>query len=231
VNCHDPHANTDAEPVADPDDGLALPLYNVSNVYTEDGHNLAYDAGGNLDPINPEGSGGGNQEIDYIQFCLTCHDGTTPPGVVMSANMINMADAYGSDQHGNSEGSSGSRTGKGNLKQPWTTAADFAAGNDPSNPYAAINCNTCHGPHGTGNIFNLRNSINVAGTQMTIGGPAGSQFNGFSGTTYTLPEVAGNQTDHRWGAWCTFCHNMSAHAGVTEETDCQGGHMHGGSNF
>ncbi|MDH5737688.1 MAG: hypothetical protein OEZ23_05225, partial [Gammaproteobacteria bacterium] len=198
-----------------------------------DGHNFAYDAGGNLNPANPEGGTGPVTEPDYIQFCLTCHDGTPPPGVTVPGNLTDIATSWAGSQHGAAEGSSGNRIGKGNLKPPFTTAADYAAGNDPTAPYAALNCTTCHGPHGTGNIFNLRESITVAGVQMEIGGEAASEFPKptFSGTTYTLPVNGGSQNDHQYGAWCTFCHNQSAHAGVDETTTCTSGHMHGGSSF
>ncbi|MDH3777362.1 MAG: cytochrome c3 family protein [Gammaproteobacteria bacterium] len=226
ADCHSPHADNNANPVADPDTALPLATYAISNSYTDDGHNFTYDAGGNNNPMSPEG-GGSVTEPDYIQFCLTCHDGTAPPGVNVPVDMVNMAQAWASEQHGAGEGSTGTRVGKGSLKPPWTATA----GNDPSNPYAALNCTTCHGAHGSGSIFNLRESITVAGTQMQVGGSPGSEFDTFSGTTYTLPVNGGTQADHVYGAWCTFCHEMSAHAGVDETTTCTSGHMHGANSF
>ena len=51
-------------------------------------------------------------------------------------------------------------------------------------------------------------------------------------TTYTLPTInSGAQQQLEYGAWCTFCHNMSSHAGVDETTTCQSGHQHGNSAF
>jgi hypothetical protein len=238
-DCHSPHVNSAANPVADPDTGLALNTYSPANSYTEDGNNFSYDAGGNQNPTNPEGGSGLIPEPDYIQFCLTCHDGTTPAGVTMSASMVDIASVYGGKQHGGGEGSSGSKTGKGNLKVPWTTSGDFSAGNDPSNPYAAMNCTLCHGAHGSPSIFNLRESIKVAGVDMTVGAVAGSgqfQVGTFSDPdgdlkTYTLPINGGTQGDHQYGAWCTFCHDMNAHAGVDETTTCTSAHMHGSNSF
>jgi len=231
-DCHSPHADNASNPVSDPDTGLPLATYSPANSYTDDGNNFAYDSGGNSDPTNPEGGSGPVPEPDYIQFCLTCHDGTTPAGVTMSPNMINIADNWGGRQHGGGDGSTGSRVGKGNLKPPFTTAADYAAGNDPANNYAALNCTTCHGAHGSGSIHNLRDSITVAGVQMQVGAPAGSEFDFITpSTTYTLPVNGGTQDDHVYGAWCTFCHNMSAHAGVDETTVCTSAHMHGANSF
>ena len=146
-------------------------------------------------------------------------------------SLTNIATSFSGKQHGAGEAGTGSKSGKGNLKAPWTTASDYAAGNDPVQAYAAMNCTTCHGPHGSDNIFNLRSSINVAGVQMQVGGEPGSQFETFSGTTYTLPVNGTSQARFEWGAWCTFCHNMNAHAGVDETTSCNTGHTHGGNNF
>ena len=237
-DCHAPHADNATNPVSDPDTGLALRTYSIASSYQEDGNNFAYNSGGNFDPVNPAGRvGGPYSEPDYIQFCLTCHDGTTPAGVTMSPGMINIAGEWGGRQHGGGNGSTGTRVGKGNLKVPWTTQAQWSAGSDPTSNYAALNCTTCHGAHGTGNIFNLRESINVGGVQLSTGCPGGeavcanSEFAGIVTTSYTLPVNGGSQNDHQWGAWCTFCHNMSAHAGVDETTTCTSAHMHGSNSF
>jgi cytochrome c553 len=228
-NCHQQHMNTDAEPVADPDFETSLPDYLTSNSYAKSGNNGAsgpfdfvYDSGSNLDPTNPEqATGGPYTEPDYIQFCLTCHDGNTPGGVTMTSNMVNIAESYADEQHGLGEGCC--REGKGTLKPPWGVV-----NSNHSAPYAALNCTTCHGAHGTGNIFNLRTSITVAGTVMEVGGQPGSGFDDISGPTYTLPSP---QTTLKWGAWCTFCHDLSGHTSYDETTTCNNGHLHGGGNF
>ena len=73
----------------------------------------------------------------------------------------------------------------------------------------------------------------VAGEVLTVGGAAGfldePAYNGSS--TYTLPLIGGQQTDHYWGAWCTFCHKGDAHPGKVEADACTGAHMHGGGSF
>jgi cytochrome c553 len=238
------HVDNAANPVVDPDTGLPLAAYSKDNSYTDDGHNFAYDSGGNYDPVNPVGSvGGPYTEPDYIQFCLTCHDddGTgnmLPAGVTMSPGMIDIASEYVSqDQHGGGEGNTGSKTSKGGLKAPYVNAADDAANNDPPNNYAAMNCSDCHGAHGTGSIFNLRESITIGGVVLTVGGGGGvnpgvldePHYNGSS--TYKLPLIGGVQTDHYWGAWCTFCHKMDGHPDKIETEACTNGHMHGGGSF
>ncbi len=236
ADCHDVHADNATNPVVDPDDGSALPVYSISNSYTDDGYNFSYDSGGNLDPTFPEGCADagctpGYTEPDYIQYCLSCHDGTAPPGVTVPALMVNMADAWLDDQHGQAEGSSGTRTGKGGLKAPYVNASDDAADNDASQPYAAMNCTDCHGAHGSSNIFNLKSEITIAGVQLTVGGTTTLNEAHYAGnTSYDLPLIGGVQTDHYWGAWCTFCHKVDTHPGKVEADACTGGHMHGGGS-
>jgi hypothetical protein len=232
--CHSPHMNNDANPVADPDTDTPLSTYSPTGSYNDDGHSLSYNSGGNYDPLNPEGAPGTRTAPDYIQFCLTCHDGTTPPGVTMAANMINIATAYnGTDQHGSGDGETGTKTGKGGLKFPWVNSTNDAADNDPDQNYAAMNCTTCHGAHGTGSIYNLRESITVAGEVMTVGGVGGflDEASYAGSTTYTLPTIGADQADHYWGAWCTFCHKGDGHPGKVEADSCTGAHMHGGGSF
>jgi predicted CXXCH cytochrome family protein len=232
-DCHQPHLNTNNDPVRDPDDDQLLGPYDTANRYQTQAPDpvldYAYwDTSSDLDPTDPLGVLA-EPVKDYIPFCLTCHDGTPPGSVTMSANLVDMADAYFvvPDQHGSGDGQ-GSK--KGYLKAPFSDGASHTA-----NPFAAMNCTTCHDTHGSVNIYNLRESITVGTTVMTIGSTSG----GFSGwpandTDYTLPSAGftptGNQTDHYWGAWCTFCHNMTGH-NVDQATDCSDGHKHGGGNF
>jgi hypothetical protein len=253
--CHSPHVdNTSATlPVlGDPDTSIPIAAYSPLGGYNEDSKSFNYyNTTGDLDPVNPEGSAGGFTEPDYIQFCLACHDGTTPPGVTMTVDMTNMADAYSpvgassTDVHGSggAAGQDGS-TNKGGMKVPWVTSAAAAIDNDPSGDYSSMNCNTCHGAHGTGNIFNLRTSITVAGVQMSVGGVGANAgiwdpARNPDPTVYTLPPINGRNVDpvngfqntHYWGAWCTFCHKMDGHPGKTEPDSCTNGHMHGGGAF
>jgi predicted CXXCH cytochrome family protein len=234
-DCHLPHVDNSTDKVRNPETGVVLPTYSGTDTTQGSGswNGVSYDAGGNLDPANPEG-GGSVTEPDYIQFCLVCHDGTPPAGsgVNLGSSPDISADyASRGKQHGTGEGGSGSSTAKGTLKPPWTTQADYDAGLDPSAPYAALNCSTCHGPHGTGNIYNLRTSITVGGQPMSTGGKPGSDFENIVTTNYILPDNGSGQEFDVYGAWCTFCHNMNSHADVDETSKCNSGHKHGGNNF
>ena len=245
-DCHSVHVDSSAThgaPVVDPDTDTPLPPYSYTN--------SNYDSGGNFDPCNPNGlpPGTGCAEPDYIQFCLACHDGpgNEPPGVTMPGNMTNIAARYavGVNQHGAGDGGG---TAKGYLKYPWNAQG---ATTHPG-AYAALNCTTCHGAHGSGNIFNLRESITVAGVQMRVGGWTGdgvgdprAPYNcttpgdpATCSTVYKLPpmdgrninDATGVQENRVWGAWCSFCHQMEAH-GQSEDATCNQGHLHGGGNF
>ncbi|MFC1776955.1 hypothetical protein ACFL3I_06400 [Pseudomonadota bacterium] len=145
----------------------------------------------------------------------------------MSANLLDIASTYSTEYHGaGAQSNYGAKTNRGGMKQPWVTAVEDSNNYDAAEQYAPLPCTICHGPHGSGNLYNLRTSINVAGTQMSTGGGGGG-FDGIVGTTYNLPD----QTAPRyWGAWCTFCHKLSGHS-YGEGQQCRTGHMHGGSNF
>jgi predicted CXXCH cytochrome family protein len=144
--------------------------------------------------------------------------------------MTNIAVTYATSQHG---AGSDRATTKGWLKYPFTDAPPVPAPAeylDGTTPYAALNCTTCHGPHGGENIYNLRSSITVAGVQMTTGGT--NAFETFRGlTTYELPLGRnGTQENLGWGAWCSFCHDVNHD--TRDGTGCQSSHLHGaGGNF
>jgi len=254
TDCHNPHAATADDPVVNPDDGSALNTYSVLNTYAYSGNTLNYSwdtVSGDYDPVNPQGyivdvGGPTLSEPDYVEFCLVCHDGVAPPGVVLPSGQqfMNMADVYRlNDKHGRLVGST--NTSRGYMKEPWATAAQYSSGLEPDGPYAALNCTLCHSPHGTGNIYHLRESIEVAGYTMTVGGvdafvdPATcprncdnifASFPDFGSTTYTLPLNASSQQEYLgWGPWCTFCHEPSH--GTADGFACQSGHRHGGGNF
>ena len=123
-------------------------------------------------------------EPDMVTFCLVCHDsagGDTPPpgppaGVTISSSLLNIASTYSTtDQHGRLDGTGGSN---GFMKAPWQ---DIVANGDGTwanaelpNPYAALQCTSCHDGHGSDNIFHLKTSINIRGIQMKVGGGPGS---------------------------------------------------------
>jgi cytochrome c553 len=240
--CHSPHADNAAmATVLVPSDTQPRVEVGVLGYNAADPPN-PFTYGPGQDPINPEGiiPSQNLTEPDYIEFCLVCHGsdgGTSPlPGVTMSTGLRNIAIDWANDQHGQN---TGGNSNNGYLKYPWN---QNGVTSDANGVYAALNCTTCHGAHGTGNIFNLRESISVGGVQMTVGGWLGDTIGEdpltpgearVNQTVYTLPFI-GRQTqkqeDHQWGAWCSFCHQHEIH-GRDEDVKCTNGHMHGGTQF
>jgi hypothetical protein len=232
ADCHRPHVDNSTNKVRNPDTGAVL------GVYDYDGGSFPAAYGPGSDPLNPIGLPGTRTEPDYIEFCLVCHDNNPPAGVTMNTTdpLVDLSDKYfNNDQHG-----AGAALGSGNgfLKFPWNAAG---VEDDSGGSYAALNCTTCHGVHGSGNQHNLRTSINVAGEQMEVGGwigdtigedPATPGVARVNQTVYTMPTAydGGVQADHRWGAWCSFCHNIQSH-GKDESVSCTSGHIHGGKQF
>jgi predicted CXXCH cytochrome family protein len=199
-------------------------------------------------------------EPDMITFCLVCHDSAgndtpqlVPAGVTLSPDLLNIAQTYSvTDYHG---APAGSNSANGFMKAPWQ---DINANGDGTwanaeltEAYAALQCTTCHDGHGSDNIFHLKTQINVRGVQLWVGGGPGSGIegnpftaasdHGFGDTTYRLPcfigstqvscdEPGASQQDHKWGAWCSFCHDEQTH-GRAEGDTCRTGHRHGGGAF
>ena len=68
-------------------------------------------------------------------------------------------------------------------------------------------------------------------------------FTRWGSTTYSLPCQGGNgnpncannptgaQQDFYFGAWCSFCHEMSSHPSKSETTVCSSTHAHDSGNF
>jgi hypothetical protein len=238
-DCHSPHIDSLSDPVRNPDDGSIVPDYDFCNgsngIYNYNSSpNGDCSTGSNLDPLNPAGKPNNNYvEPDHIAFCLVCHDGTLPAGsnASMGTNpVLDMQTAYfndgnTTDKHGIA---TGNEAGQGYLKFPWTPNG---ATSDITQGYAALNCTTCHDAHGSGNIFNLRTSITVAGEVMETGGWAGDTIGETQVTEYFLPPNGTEGQDmYYWGAWCSFCHQMESH-GRSETQACNTGHKHGGGNF
>ncbi len=143
-----------------------------------------------------------------------------------------------------------------------TAAGGWTGCEDPTEVYAALNCTVCHEGHGSASLWHLRTSIKMAGKILRVGGEnPNSEFgpnstfnntaepakNRYLSTTYSLPCQGGNgepncadnptgaQEALHYGAWCTFCHEMSSHPSKTENAggsaSCASSHVHGGGNF
>jgi predicted CXXCH cytochrome family protein len=253
-DCHRPHADSQANPVRNPDDGSVLPLYDFNlGSYNGNAYSSAPDTSdpcnttGDLDPLNPLGiCDQGYTEPDMISFCVACHDNTLPAGTGATFATdhpppTNMEASYFTDRNKDYHGAQvNSNAGQGMLKYPWNVLTGTGVYGMPpgevDRPYAAMNCTTCHDAHGSGNIFNLRTSITVAGFPMQTGGWSGDTIGQRVTTDYLMPDTDGNsangvqQEAFFWGAWCSFCHWMEPH-GRSETAACNTGHRHMGGNF
>lgn len=81
-------------------------------------------------------------------FCLRCHDGSPPAGVVFPAGIGNIASAWSTatgDFHGPRAGTGFGSTG---LKAPY------------SRGQGALNCSTCHDTHGSSRLNHVPDTVN-----------------------------------------------------------------------
>lgn len=143
-----------------------------------------------VDPDNPSPSGAWTSS-DRNAFCLRCHDGTLPTaeqtgtwaeaplGAGGSASTVDIASAFQVNAHGNG------------------TSVDGPQFLRPGMGYSAgmvLDCETCHGTHGTVNPMNLRADVPKADGSV-----------GNRGALVT--EVPGGGYDTRF--FCSSCHDFS----------------------
>jgi len=146
TNCHQPHGW--------PDDGTpSLDFTNLAveqTVEVKDANNMAIlDTAQNPSPPSPS---------DGNDLCLTCHDTQLYGG-----NQGRYLDAidWTLVQHGTGQASGSSR---GDLQDPYLTYSNGYSNN------LTLACTDCHTPHGSGNIFLLRDSINGQPVSVTTAG-------------------------------------------------------------
>ncbi len=121
-------------------------------------------------------------------YCLRCHDGSPPPGVIVPPGVSNIGAYWGvgttSDGHGPRAGS-----GTGGLKQ------GLARGMDE------IPCVSCHESHGNQNLFHISTATNgTSGISVT---------NGNSVKTLCSACHVGTAAD--WHSECDWCHSQPSH--------------------
>ena len=150
--------------------------------------------------------------------CLSCHDGTTPAGVVVPNGVVNVGATWVNTSTASFHSAYAPSGGNGGGLIPL-----YTRGVAPNIP-----CATCHDPHGTANIFHIPTSVEGrSGISVTNGASAER----LCGACHT-----GNANDWHFG--CSgpgSCHYTMAHTsdhGADPGTpgpgsDCLGCHGHG----
>ena len=141
-----------------------------------DGDLAQYPGVTNRPTLRVEYTGGTATTVkDSITFCLKCHDGTPPSGVVVPnldiaavnqtrQNILNVANNYlrtdgKADMHGAQAGTLFKDTsvfnpGNSTINYEGEFRGPYYAGMDP------ILCGDCHDPHGSTNQYHLKENIN-----------------------------------------------------------------------
>jgi hypothetical protein len=197
INCHNPHTATSSLPyVLDPD-----PTAGDNHVVGTDWYYYSATS----DTLS--------------EFCLDCHDGTFPPGVLdhTSPTLVNIQSTWAAD-------AMGGRT---------ASATDLRAGTGWVQG-DVIPCWTCHTPHvvidkdigpapGTTTLFHL-----VEMMFRKNGGPGDSlpfaDRKGFSTYAYGVTDNVDKNDATSGGYWCNTCHERLAMSG---KVNCYGCHRHG----
>jgi formate-dependent nitrite reductase cytochrome c552 subunit len=200
VNCHNPHTATAAQPyILDPDTTSA-----DGHVVGTDWYFADYQAAGDT----------------LSEFCLDCHDGTFPAGVLdHTTPMVDLEALW-----------QGDNMGAGAAKSTNVVAGlGYNAKNEPT-----MACKDCHASHvqwdpngngGAGNttLFRAQPMIFQKGTTT----PVPISF-GPANLVYSLTDNNGADPLVSGGYWCNTCHNRSS---MDTKSNCYGCHRHGDGRF
>ncbi len=150
-----------------------------------------------------------------IAFCLRCHDGSMPPGVVAPSALATISSAWtttGPDAHGDRAGITFNPSG---------LVAGYSRGS------SALDCTVCHDPHGSKNIYHFNEVMNGT-TPVTVTDGNSAKTLCYSCHTGTVAV---------WHQECANCHDgaVTGHSSganlqvVTpdENSDCLSCHKHG----
>jgi hypothetical protein len=146
-------------------------------------------------------------------FCLTCHDGAPPSGVVVPTNVLNVGADWTGVAGGALHSGVASSGNGGGIKTPYRRGQEVA-------------CSACHLSHGGTNLFHVPSTVN-----------------GTAGITYTNRSTAQAKalcgschsgTVHDWHQACSDCHVTTTgrfgHGGDAmtpgETSDCMSCHGH-----
>lgn len=206
-DCHNTHINNKdynydtRSRIADPDNIME----NYTVAYQEDS---LFSNGESFEGASSDNdSSFGTSMPNFVNYCLKCHDGEAPSGVIGATKAFNISTSYsagsGADAHGRGIAS------QAFLKDPYIPGGTTVG-------YSAMNCNDCHDSHGTSNLYNLKNPVYINGQ-------------------YMAPSVSAAVTDSYYGGpggWCTTCHSELPVADGDHDAgdDCGSCHSHG-SNF
>lgn len=207
-DCHNTHINDrtynfiDRSRIANPDD-------------TTKNFSQAYDKDAEFSNGQSFSNGGGDltssfdvQMPNFVNYCLKCHDGQAPSGVIGATVPFNiLTTKYGTAAGADAHGRGGSTNA--DLKDPYVTGGFSGA-------YSAMNCNDCHDSHGSRNLYNLKDAVYINGQEMVPSASMDVDSSFYGGTE----------------GWCTSCHaSLPANASHDDASDnCGSCHYHG-NNF
>lgn len=180
-------------------------------------------------PYNPA-SGSAEATADSIKFCLACHDNTVPAGTSPEVSMgaanpgglpMNIATRYLATgntgiAHGNGRGN---YMNENDQRPRYPYQSSTYSNTPPARAYAAIQCTACHDPHGSQNVYFLREYIVVDGVNMNA---SNTYLGGAPINIPTWPISATGQLNNDFfGQFCGSCHssgNWSDHKGGLQAT-------------
>ncbi len=157
-------------------------------------------------------------------FCLRCHDSALPTAAQTgswaeaplasggaTSTPVDIAGTWATDTHGSGSSTSGALHLRSSM--------GYAIGD-------AIDCQTCHDPHGTGNPFSLRDRVVSADGSISRDGILAE----------AILDGDGHAVGYDLRFFCASCHELTPANHVSADisaypTDCTGCHKHGSGSF
>lgn len=148
-------------------------------------------------------------------YCLKCHDGTPPSGVVFPPATRNVGASWAGasgDFHG---GGAGGGLGSALL-------APYGRGS------AAIPCGTCHETHGSANVYHFPTWINGT-ADISVPTQAGAGAAVVCGSCHVSSGASSYALVDQYHDGCVDCHRSEHGQWTFVGTDCLSCHKHGGT--
>jgi len=152
------------------------------------------------------------------EFCLRCHDGAPPDGVVFPAGSVNVGSAWTNASTGDYHGArSGDGFGTAGLKAPYVRGQ------------SAISCAVCHDTHGTQSLYHIPSVVNERPIPAIVS----------NNNMVEVCRACHEGTAYEWhldgtgyGCWCHYVplYETSYHDSaftLNDSIDCVSCHKHG----
>jgi hypothetical protein len=173
----------------------------------------------------------GSNLTDYVTFCTDCHDNSNDIDSNVLERPLNKFD-WGTEKHGGGDATND----EAKDGDQFIDFIDVKAPYDQDTRYV-LACTDCHEPHGSPNIFLIRERVNNGDVTVLTGEDVGPDQKEWREWLYLCRrchnDLQGGEHIHspaiQNGVQCFYCHNM--HGGFGMYRPCAACHYHGNTEI